>query len=199
MICAKWPSLFLNSSPPGQNGRHFSDNIFKCIFMREKSCMSIRILLKFVSKSPIDNISALVPVMAWRQTGDKPLPEPMLTQFTDAYMNSDEKNLFIIKINGTSTAWKKLTRFDTHHCNSYWKISLYIEILYFINGLVQDWSMSIANALEIQCTLDISQLVGSKQWYRDISESTIYPTTDMSQNQAPFTSALGAIMGLFHV
>ena len=25
-------------------------------------------------------------VMAWRQTGDKPLPEPMMTQFTDAYM-----------------------------------------------------------------------------------------------------------------
>ena len=117
--------------------------------MREKSCMSIRISLKFVSKSPIDNISALVPVMAWRRTGYKALPEPMLTQFTDAYMNSDGKNLFIIKINGTSTAWKKLTRFDTHHCNSYWKIYLYIEILHFINGLVQDWSISIANALEI--------------------------------------------------
>ena len=24
--------------------------------------------------------------MAWRQTGDKPLPEPMMTRFTDAYM-----------------------------------------------------------------------------------------------------------------
>ena len=24
--------------------------------------------------------------MAWRQTGDKPLLEPMLIQFTDAYM-----------------------------------------------------------------------------------------------------------------
>ena len=117
--------------------------------MNEKSCMSIRISLKFVSKSPIDNISALVPVMAWRRTGDKPLPEPMLTQFTDAYIGSDGKNSFIVKINGTSTAWKKLTRFDTHHCNSYWNISLYIEILYFINGLVQDWSISIANALEI--------------------------------------------------
>ena len=23
--------------------------------------------------------------MAWRRTGDKPLPEPMMTQFTDAY------------------------------------------------------------------------------------------------------------------
>ena len=28
-------------------------------------------------------------------------------------------------------------------------LSLYIEILHFINGLVQDWSISIANALEI--------------------------------------------------
>ena len=25
-------------------------------------------------------------VMAWQRTGDKPLPEPMLAQFTDAYM-----------------------------------------------------------------------------------------------------------------
>ena len=37
-------------------------------------------------KVQIDNKSALVQVMAWRWTGDKPLPEPMLTQFTDAYM-----------------------------------------------------------------------------------------------------------------
>ena len=27
----------------------------------------------------------LVQVMAWRRTGKKSLPEPMLTQFTDAY------------------------------------------------------------------------------------------------------------------
>ena len=30
--------------------------------------------------------SLLVRVMAWRRTGDKPLPEPMLTKFTDAYI-----------------------------------------------------------------------------------------------------------------
>ena len=36
--------------------------------------------------SPIDNKPELVQVMAWRRTGDKPLPETMLTQFTDAYM-----------------------------------------------------------------------------------------------------------------
>ena len=42
--------------------------------------------LKFVPSSPIYNEPALVQVMAWRQTGDKPLLEPMLTHFTDAYM-----------------------------------------------------------------------------------------------------------------
>ena len=44
----------------------------------------MRISLKFVPKSPVDNKSALVQVMAWHQTDNKPLPEPMLTQFADA-------------------------------------------------------------------------------------------------------------------
>ena len=45
-------------------------------------------------------------------------------------------------------------------------------------------------ALEIQCTLDISRLVGSKQWYHDISGSAINRASVMSQNQAPFSGAL---------
>ena len=83
-----WGSVVtaFSSSPPGQNGRHFADNIFKCIFLNEKFDISIRISLKFVHKGPIDNKPALVQVMAWRRTGDKPLSEPMLTRFTDAYM-----------------------------------------------------------------------------------------------------------------
>ena len=54
--------------------------------MDEKFCIFIQISLKFVPKGPIDNKVALVQVMAWCRTGDKPLPEPMLTQFSDAYM-----------------------------------------------------------------------------------------------------------------
>ena len=63
-----------------------ADDIFKCIFFNENVRISIRISLKFVPNGPIDNKSALVWVMAWRRTGDKPLPEPMLTQFINAYM-----------------------------------------------------------------------------------------------------------------
>ena len=53
--------------------------------MNENVYILIRISLKFVPKGPIDNKSALVQVITCRQTGDKPFPEPMLTQFTYIY------------------------------------------------------------------------------------------------------------------
>ena len=46
----------------------------------------IRISLKFVPNSEVDDKSALVQVMVWRRADDKPLPDPMLTKLIDAYM-----------------------------------------------------------------------------------------------------------------
>ena len=63
-----------------------ADNIFKCIFLNEDVRIPIWISLKFFLKGSIDNKPALVQVVAWCQTGDKPLPEAMMTQFTYAYM-----------------------------------------------------------------------------------------------------------------
>ena len=80
-----WISV-LNSSPPGQNGRHFTDDISGFFLMNEKFCILNKFSLKFVPKVPIDNNPALDQTMAWRRIGDKPLSEPMLTQFTDAYI-----------------------------------------------------------------------------------------------------------------
>ena len=78
----------IHSSPPGQNVNHFADDTFKSIFMIENLCIFIWMTtLKFVPKILIDNKSALIQVMAWRREGDKPLPEPMMTQFIDAYMH----------------------------------------------------------------------------------------------------------------
>ena len=63
-----------------------ADDNFKCIFLNENDRIPIRISLKFIPRSPIDNKPALVQVMAWHRTGDTPLPKLMLTQFSDAYM-----------------------------------------------------------------------------------------------------------------
>ena len=61
-------------------------DMFKCIFLEENDRIRIRILLKCVLMSAIANKPALGQVMAWCRAGDKPLPELMMTHFTDAYM-----------------------------------------------------------------------------------------------------------------
>ena len=63
---------------PRQNGRHFADDTFKRIFLKENVRIPIKISLKFVPKGPIDNIPALFQIMAWRRPGDKPLSEAVM-------------------------------------------------------------------------------------------------------------------------
>ena len=70
--------LCLNTLRPRQNGRHLPDDIFKCFFLNENVSIAIKISLKCVPKGPINNIPALVQIMAWRRPGDKPLSEPMM-------------------------------------------------------------------------------------------------------------------------
>ena len=79
----RWDWL-LTHLPIDKMTANLSDDIFKYIFFDEKYSISIRISLKFVPRGLIDNRPVLVQVIAWRRTGDKPLPEQTLTQFTDA-------------------------------------------------------------------------------------------------------------------
>ena len=77
--------MAINSSSPKKMAAILSDDNFKCIFFNKNDRIPIRISLKYVPLSPIENKPALVQVIAWRRRGDKWLPEPMLTQFTDIY------------------------------------------------------------------------------------------------------------------
>ena len=65
---------------------NLADDILNCIFLTENDRIAIQISLKFAPVGPIDNTPALVQVMAWRRTGDKPLPEQMTTQFINTYI-----------------------------------------------------------------------------------------------------------------
>ena len=76
--CTLCSDLWFNTLRTRQNGRHFPDDTFKCIFLNENVWISIKISLKFVLKGAINNIPALVQIMAWRRPGDKPLSEPMM-------------------------------------------------------------------------------------------------------------------------
>ena len=60
------------------NYRHFADNIFKCIFVNENVSISLEISPKFIPMVWLNNIPALIQIMAWCRAGDKPLSEPMM-------------------------------------------------------------------------------------------------------------------------
>ena len=68
----------INTLRPGQNGCHFTDDIFKCVFFNENAPILIKISLKFVPRVPNNNIQALVQIMAWCWPGNKPLFEPVM-------------------------------------------------------------------------------------------------------------------------
>ena len=55
----------------------FPEDILKRICMNT-AWISLQISLKFVPKGPINDIWALVRLVAWLPTGDKPLFEPIL-------------------------------------------------------------------------------------------------------------------------
>ena len=72
------PCTNLTTLEPRQNGRHFADDMFSCIFLHENIWITIEISLKYVPKGSINNNPALFQIMAWRRPGDKPLSEPMM-------------------------------------------------------------------------------------------------------------------------
>ena len=73
-------NLHINSLRPRRNRSYNADDIFKCIFLKENVWTLTKISLKFVPKSPIDNVPALVQIMAWRRPGDKSSSEPMMVR-----------------------------------------------------------------------------------------------------------------------
>ena len=75
----RWTRVIsFNTMRPRQDGRHFADDTLNRILVNENVRISIKFSMKFVPKGPINNIPALVQVMAWRRPGDKPLSDPVM-------------------------------------------------------------------------------------------------------------------------
>ena len=80
-VCLSWHCIlliFVNTLRLRQDGCHFTDGIFKHIFLNENFKISIEISLKFIPIGPINNVSALVQIMTRHWPGNKPSSEPMM-------------------------------------------------------------------------------------------------------------------------
>ena len=98
-----------NTLRPRQNGRHFADDVFKCIFFNENVWISLKISLKFVPKGPINNIPSLVQIMAWHRMGGKPLSEPVMVRL-------------LTHICVTRPQWVKAISHQHHGFSNYWQL-----------------------------------------------------------------------------
>ena len=93
-----------NTLRPGRNRRHFTDDIFKCIFLNENVWIS-----NPIPKGSINDMRSLFQIMAWRRPNDKPLSEPMTVrllmklcvirpQWVTSRQGTDENLLFYMDI-----------------------------------------------------------------------------------------------------
>ena len=64
-----WDAPLYNTLKPSQNGCHFPYDAFKCTFLNENVWIWSRFHW-FVSNGSINNIPALVQIVAWRRPGD---------------------------------------------------------------------------------------------------------------------------------
>ena len=83
MVWTNLNSNFLNIARLTHWGQDEIDTILQttfsnAIYLNENVRIPIKISLEFVPNGPVNNIPALVQIMAWRRPGDKPLSEPMM-------------------------------------------------------------------------------------------------------------------------
>ena len=95
---------------PRQNRRQFADDTYKCIFLNENVWIPIRISLKFVPKGPINNMPALVQIMAWRRSGDKPLSGPMWLDYRRIYASIGLNELILKTYMYINQLWTLITK-----------------------------------------------------------------------------------------
>ena len=102
-----------NTLRSGINRRHYTDNFFECIFLNENIRIPIHIILKFVSKGPINTVPLLVQKMAWRRPGDKPLSDRWWLDYWCKYASL-----------GSLSLWGTRVSTGTHISVIFWSLRL---------------------------------------------------------------------------
>ena len=151
-----------------QNGCHFPDDIMKRIFLNVNIWISIKISLKFVPRGPINNIPALVQIMAWRRQGGKPFSVPIMVNLlmhicsTSAQWHGASKHTiwtsgfwqkFLPKLYITCTENCRISEVtqvkifgyvDVNHVHNSWDLlHTYTLLLYFTEAVSSWWRFPV--------------------------------------------------------
>ena len=161
----------LNTLRPRQNSLHFADDIFKSIFLKENVWISITISLNLVPKGRINNIPALVQILAWRRRGDKPLSEPMMVSLM-THICVIRPQWVIKCCNESELFWKWILVMAGGKICNYCYLTTQMWVKCNMDGLVQERCNFIANALELHlsCTNSSIQKIKSEASVKSFCE-----------------------------
>ena len=112
-VSVEYDVVDLNTLRPRQNGCLFADDVYKYILLNENVWISIKISVKFAPKDPLglDKLNNIGSGNGLVPSGNKPLPEPMLTLHDDpiafpepmlAYHSSEGNLLKVFMISVTT-------------------------------------------------------------------------------------------------
>ena len=128
---------------PGQNGRHFPDETFKCISLNTNVWISIKISLKCVPEGPINNIPALVQIMAWRWPGDKLLSEPMMVSLlTDVCVIRPQWANMIAAVYFRVRNPRHPPSWDWPSSRNIW-VSTSVDLIQLLSVLSSNWTLAV--------------------------------------------------------
>ena len=133
----RYDNLFccsVNTLRPKPNGPYFPDGIFKCIYMNEN------VWLAEVPKGPINNIPALVQIMAWRRPGDRPLSEPMMVSLLTQICVTRPQCVKVEHLVRNMKIWRVITlcvKYFSRHSRHWFKASSIGDA--FINWRMRFW------------------------------------------------------------
>ena len=93
----------------------------------------------FFPKGPINNIPALVQIMAWRRPGDKPLSEPMLVRLSTNICVSQPQSVNLSRL---AAGLDTLTAINTSSCSLNYFVLLKYENEDMIDSLPYHFDMN---------------------------------------------------------
>ena len=115
---------------------------FQMHFLEWKCLKPIKISLKFVPRGPINNIPALVQIMAWCQPSDKPLSESMMVSVPTyvcvtrpQWIKEHFHFAFLVKINNAIPTMLQYCYMSIHLVDTMYSFIVFkISTFYFPNG-----------------------------------------------------------------
>ena len=165
-----------------RNGRHFADDTFKRIFLNENVRIAIKISLKWVSEGPINNIPALVQIMAWSRPGDKPLSEPMMVRLIHGGWGKIA-DILQTTFSSTFSSMKMVEFWLKFHWSLFLRVQLTIS---------KHWSGTEINFIDME---QISHKTQEQKWPWQGANNKLcitYLILNREQNFAPTLSNLGS-------